>query len=74
MTSEEAKQRVISICDNRQEFVTDSDGFVYWWPLESRSGHLSAEQLRIIVTELDNRNAPLVKEIDSYFKGFGADS
>ena len=70
---DEDKQRVISICDDRQEFVTDSDGFVYWWPDGSSNGHLSSAHLRWIADELDSRNKEWAEKIDSYFKGFGAD-
>jgi hypothetical protein len=37
-------------------FVTDMDGFVYYWP-GNNGGHYSASDLREIAAELDRRNA-----------------
>ena len=38
------------------EFVTDVDGYVYYWPHGSTGGHYAAHHLRRIATELDDRN------------------
>lgn len=59
--------KVIEILDSRDEFVTDVDGFVYWWPHGSVNGHLAAHHLREIADELDRRNAEWGKQIDEYF-------
>lgn len=39
------------------DFVTDVDGYVYWWPTAG-GGHWAAYALRIIADELDRRNKP----------------
>ncbi len=67
--SDELKERVLSIAKKREEFITDVDGFLYWWPNGSKHGHLSSDHLRILADELDKKNAPWVKQIDDYFKG-----
>jgi hypothetical protein len=54
-TLEEYRQRVIRVSDERNEFVTDVDGFVYWWP-EGCNGHLASHHLRWLADELDKRN------------------
>jgi hypothetical protein len=38
------------------EFVTDVDGYVYYWPTGC-NGHFASHHLRRIATELDDRNA-----------------
>ncbi len=40
-----------------EEFVTDVDGYVYWWPRDFPYGHFAAHHLRAIADELDKRNA-----------------
>ena len=57
------------LAEERSEFVTDVDGFVYWWPSAKpeHAGHLSPYQLRILADELDRRNAPWQAIIDAEF-------
>lgn len=65
--SEAIKERVIRISDELDEFITDVDGFVYWWPDGSEHGHLSACHLRILADELDRRNAEWQAKINDLF-------
>lgn len=67
MISDKERQRIIQICQNRQEFVQEVDGFVYWWPEGSSDGYLSSYVLRLIADELDKRNKPLEEDIEKYF-------
>lgn len=62
-----SKERVIEICESRNEFVTDVDGFVYWWPDGYQFGHLASHHLRWLADELDRRNAPWQAVIDAEF-------
>jgi hypothetical protein len=64
--NDEDRKRIIKICDERKEFVTDVDGFVYWWP-EGLNGHLASHHLRWLANELDKRNEKWQKEIDDFF-------
>ena len=66
-TNEKEKKRIIDLIEKRDEFVTDVDGFVYWWPGENR-GHLAAHHLRWIAEELDERNVEMEKHVSDYFK------
>jgi hypothetical protein len=66
-TNEEYRQRVIKLSDDRKEFVTDVDGFVYWWPEGAPNGHFAAHHLRWLADELDRRNEEWQKNIDDYF-------
>lgn len=65
--SEEARARIIALADERGEFVTDVDGFVYWWPESTRGGHFSAHHLRWLADELDKRNEVWQRQIEEYF-------
>lgn len=62
-TWEEEQARMFATMDARKEFVTDVDGYVYYWPDGSTHGHLAANHLRAIANELDRRNAPLDEEV-----------
>ena len=64
---EEYIARVISMTDERKEFVTGEDGYVYYWP-EGKHGAQSAVDLRILADELDKRNAAWDKNIQEYFE------
>ena len=64
---EEYAQKIIKAADSRSEFVTDVDGFVYWYPMRD-NGHLSAAQLRVLASELDKRNKRWQQDIDNYFE------
>lgn len=57
-TWEQELARVFTLMDQRREFVTDVDGYVYYWPDGSKHGHLAAHHLRAIADELDRRNKP----------------
>lgn len=52
----EYRNRVIQMCDERDEFGPLEDGYVYYWP-SAKQGAIAAEELRIIADELDRRNA-----------------
>lgn len=66
-SQEEYRQRVIRLADERNEFVTDVDGYVYWWPDQSPWGHHASFHLRWLADELDRRNAAWDKQITNYF-------
>lgn len=59
MSIAQEQQKVLRMAQERGEFVTDVDGFVYWWPTANptAAGHLSSTQLRWLADELDSRNA-----------------
>jgi hypothetical protein len=61
--AEAYRQRIIATCEARREFVADLDGFVKWWPVETR-GYLTSCDLRIIADELDARNAEWQRTIN----------
>ena len=63
---EPLKEKILHMANDRGEFVTGSDGYVYWWP-ESK-GYLSSVELRILADELDERNREWEKQIDDYFR------
>ena len=69
-TPEEYRERVIKLSDDKKEFVTDVDGFVYWWPEGTTSGHLAAFHLRWLADELDKRNEEWQKQVE---KDLGSD-
>lgn len=50
-----------------KNFVTDFDGFVYYWPVGA-SGHYNSANLREIADELDERNREHQASIDAYFE------
>ena len=62
------EQRIIKISEERKEFVTDVDGFVYWWPEGSPNGHLASHHLRCLADELDRRNEKYQKQINDFFE------
>jgi hypothetical protein len=64
----EETKRCVGVAQSRNEFVTDVDGFVYYWPSATVGGHLSAFQLRAIANELDKRNKDLEENINKYFE------
>ena len=61
------EKKIIEFSDERKEFVTDVDGFVYFWP-QGTKGHFASHHLRAIADELDRRNEEWNKNIDEYFK------
>lgn len=65
---------VCRLAEERGEFVTDVDGFIYWWPSAKteHAGHLSPYQLRILADELDRRNAAWQAVIDAEFSSENA--
>jgi hypothetical protein len=58
------RDSVVRVSDERNEFVQDVDGYVYWYPTAG-NGHLSAHQLRWLADELDERNRPWNEQIAS---------
>lgn len=77
--SQTERERLIKIIEERDEFVTFEDGYIYWWPevkavkhsdgtFTSGSGGFSSAMLRIIADELDKRNAAWDAEITAYFE------
>lgn len=58
--------RIIRMTDEREDFVTDVDGYVYFAPMAC-NGHLSSWMLRALADELDLRNAPWDAQIKQYF-------
>lgn len=56
---------IVKIADKRGEFVTENDGFTYWWP--QGQGFLSAHHLRELADELDRRNAAWEAQLNEYF-------
>jgi hypothetical protein len=62
------RERIVKISEKRKEFVTDVDGYVYWWPEGSNNGHLSSEDLRCLANELDDRNKKMDEELEDFFK------
>jgi hypothetical protein len=64
---ESDQERIIRLASEREEFVTDVDGFVYFWPNRDFGGHFSSHVLRILADELDRRNEAWSAEIDEYF-------
>lgn len=65
---EKERLRIIQVVQDDGSFVTDADGFVYYWPTDERKGHLGAHHLRWIADELDRRNDKLNAEIEEYFR------
>lgn len=63
----ETLARVFEEMDERREFFTDADGYIYWWPVDSTRGHLSAVLLRAIADELDRRNKPWDDQVQAAF-------
>ncbi|MEM0966602.1 MAG: hypothetical protein AAGJ81_10685 [Verrucomicrobiota bacterium] len=58
---------LIEKLDTRREFVTEVDGYVYWWPNVSHNGHFASHHLRWIADELDRRNEKWQTFIDDHF-------
>lgn len=52
---------------DRNEIMTDMDGFYKYWPITNRVGCLTAENLRAIADGLDKMNEPWQKQLDEYF-------
>ena len=65
-TNEEYRQRIIRMSEERGEFVTDVDGYIYFWPRDG-GGHLAAHHLRWLADELDSRNEIWDRQISDYF-------
>ena len=63
---EDSVKALIASVDAAGEFVTDVDGFVYYWQSPNH-GHLSAWMLRAIANELDQRNAAWNAELEAFF-------
>lgn len=65
--NEEERKRCIKLTDEHGEFVTDVDGFVYFWP-RPNGGHFAAHHLRWLADELDARNKAWEEDIAAYFE------
>ena len=72
MTDYIERERIVGLAESRGEFVTDVDGFVYYWPDGSCSGHLSSYHLRLLADELDKRNESMNQQIQQYFESHNA--
>jgi malonyl CoA-acyl carrier protein transacylase len=57
--------RIIELADNNEEFITDVDGFVKWWP--KTQGCLTEHELRALADEMERRNAVWTAQINAYF-------
>lgn len=66
MSNEAEIQKIIAHHEEREEFVKDVDGYIYWWP-DGGNGHLASVHLRILADELDRRNAEWDKQVNEYF-------
>lgn len=66
MSHTEDSARLILLVEEREDFVRDVDGYVYFAPNRA-NGHLSASMLRALADELDRRNAPWDAQINQYF-------
>lgn len=55
-TTEELKARIIRTSDERGDFLTGDDGYVYYDPRNGQ-GFMAAWVLRHLADELDRRNA-----------------
>lgn len=64
---ESDQERIIRLACEKEEFVTEVDGFVYYWPSREWGGAYSSHVLRILADELDRRNEAWSAEIDEYF-------
>ena len=60
---------IVKKADELGEFITLSDGFVYWWPDRKVLCAISSHELRELADELDRRSAKWEKRIDEYFEG-----
>jgi hypothetical protein len=61
-SNEKERERCMKLSDERGEFVTDVDGFVYFWP-RANGGHFAAHHLRWLADELDARNKDWEEQI-----------
>jgi len=59
-------EKFIALVVAKGDFVTDVDGFDYFWP--SNEGALSSHHLRWLADELDRRNAGWNAQIERYFE------
>jgi len=63
---EEFAQKIISKIEEHGDFITMDDGFVHYYPENSR-GSLCEESLRVIADELERRNKTWNENIQEYF-------
>lgn len=68
MELEETISRLIRDAENRQEFLTLEDGFVYYCPDPTLSGALPPWVLRALADELDRRNAEWAAVLERYYQ------
>ena len=67
---ETERQRVISLVEERKEFIEGDDGYIYFWPADGNHGCFSPHELRWIADELDKRNASWVASVENYFSSY----
>lgn len=60
------KDDIIRKIEDNGEFITECDGFVYYFP--DGNGYLDSHHLRWIADELDLRNKALNDDIEEYFR------
>ena len=58
---------IITISEERGDFIAGDDGFYMFWPAGTSYGGFSADNLRTLATELDLRNADWETQIEYYF-------
>lgn len=72
MTKEDYIKRVIDVFDERGDFVSEVDGYIYFWPGNIKGSIINvaytSADLRIIADELDKRNASWDKQLKEYFE------
>lgn len=59
--------RIVSLSDERGDFVTGLDGCVIWWPDDLKQGGLNAWHLCSLADELDRRNADWFAQMAAAF-------
>ncbi len=61
-----ASERLVALAQEKGDFVTGDDGFVFFWPTGCRCG-LAEWELRVLANELERRNADWSAKMDEYF-------
>jgi hypothetical protein len=67
--TEDYRQRVIRMTNERNEFIPGDDGMFVYWPNRPDMGALTPADLRILADELDRLNAGWQAELDKYMEG-----
>jgi hypothetical protein len=66
-SGDEMSERIIQMSEERGDFVTAEDEFVYFWPQRETLGMFAAYELRVLADELDKRNEAWNKNIEEYY-------